>query len=123
MQRAPIAALRARLTSTLADQMDTAAQQDRQQYLKQYDCLPINPCTIKHLLLRQACIMRLRARNEVSFGEFSEEICMLIRANMLQIHKILDAQNIRHQPQHLALLNRAGARLIAEQFVERQDRG
>lgn len=83
----------------LVDSIDQQ-QQQQQAYPRTYDCLNMNPCTINHLLPRQAYTFRVRAKNERGLSDFSGELKATTRANISQVPKILEASfgddNILH---------------------------
>lgn len=98
--------------------LDSMDQQQAIAYPRTYDCLNMNPCTINHLLPRQAYTFRVRAKNERGSSEFSDELRAMTRANISQIPKILEASfndnNILHfriEPGSDYLLNNLNARI------------
>lgn len=89
-------------SSVVLDNVDIAPAQQQPQamqvvgtgkggYPKMFDCLSMNPCTINHLLPRQAYVFRVFAKNEAGFSDFSDELRASTRTNSAQIPRILSA--------------------------------
>jgi len=90
LEAAQEGSLLSKLTSSSSSQPDPSTanslndnqnNNSNEQYPKLFDCFSMNPCIINQLLPRQAYMMRVRARNELGFSQFSDEIRATTRAN------------------------------------------